>query len=49
MEASRIAVLHNIQPLIATVVAVFILGETISGTFVLGGCIAIGGVVLTEI
>ncbi len=49
MEASRIAVLHNIQPLIATVVAAFILGETISGTFVLGGCIAIGGVVLTEI
>lgn len=49
MEASRIAVLHNIQPIIATIVAAFLLGETISGTFVLGGCIAIGGVVLAEI
>lgn len=49
MEASRIAALHNIQPIIATIVAAFLLGEIISGTFVLGGCIAIAGVILTEI
>lgn len=49
MEASRIAVLQNIQPIIATAVAAILLGETISGNFVLGGCIAISGVVLTEI
>ncbi len=49
MEASRIAVLHNIQPIIATAVAAVLLGEIISGTFVLGACIAVGGVVLTEI
>ncbi len=49
MEASRVAVLHNIQPIIATIVAALILGEIISGTFILGGCIAIAGVILTEI
>ena len=49
MEASRIAVLHNIQPVIATIVAAFLLGETIGGTFILGGSVAIGGVVLTEL
>jgi len=49
MEASRVAVLHNVQPIIATAVAAVLLGETISGNFVLGGCVAISGVVLTEI
>ncbi|MCP4705038.1 MAG: DMT family transporter [candidate division Zixibacteria bacterium] len=49
MEASRVAVLHNIQPIIATIVAALILGEIISGTFILGGCIALAGVILTEI
>ena len=49
LEVSRIAILHNIQPIIATIVAYYLLSEPITGSFVLGGVIVIGGVILTEI
>lgn len=49
MEASRLAVIQNIQPIIASAVAVVLLSETISRAFVIGGIVVITGVILTEI
>jgi drug/metabolite transporter (DMT)-like permease len=49
MEASRVAVVQNIQPVIASAVAVIILNETIGQNFIIGGIIIITGVVLTEL
>jgi drug/metabolite transporter (DMT)-like permease len=49
MEASRLAVIQNIQPVIASAVAVLTLGETIGDTFLIGGAVALGGIILTEI
>lgn len=49
MDVSKVAVLQNIQPIIATAVAAVLLSEPISTAFVIGGIIAIAGVVLTEV
>jgi len=49
MDVSRVAVLQNIQPIIATAVAALLLAEPISATFIIGGVIVISGVILTEI
>ena len=48
MEATRIAVFHNIQPVIATLVAFILLGEPIGWSFVIGGVIVLTGVIITE-
>lgn len=48
MEASRAAVLTNIQPIIAGVLGFYILGETIDWQFVVGGIIILAGVYLTQ-
>ena len=48
MDASRIAVYHNMQPLLATSVAFVWLGEPVGTTFIVGGLIAIGGVIIAE-
>lgn len=49
LEASRIAVFHNLQPLIATSVAAFWLNEPLGWTFFVGGAIALGGVIFAEL
>ncbi len=49
MEASRIAVYHNVQPFLAAGVAYLWLGEPISATLIIGGLIAISGIVIAEI
>lgn len=49
MEATRIAVFHNIQPVIASLVAYIFLGESIGWSFVIGGVIVLAGVIITEI
>jgi drug/metabolite transporter (DMT)-like permease len=49
MEASRIAVYHNVQPVIASVIAYFALGESIGWAFVVGGVAVIAGVLITEL
>ncbi|MEE9441088.1 MAG: DMT family transporter [candidate division Zixibacteria bacterium] len=49
MEASRAAVLVNIQPIIAAILGYYILGESISGLFILGGMIIIAGVTVTQL
>jgi len=48
MEASRIAVYHNIQPVIATIVAYIFLGETLTVPFIIGGLIVLAGVITSE-
>jgi len=47
-EASRMAVYHNVQPVIASVVACLWLGESLTTTFLIGGIIVIVGVIVTE-
>lgn len=49
MAASRVAVIQNIQPIIATAVAVVLLNETIGQNFIIGGIIIIAGVIITEL
>ena len=46
--ASRLAAIQNIEPVIASITAVWILGETISPGFVLGGSAILCGVLLAE-
>ncbi len=48
MEASRVAVYHNLQPVVASGVAYFFLGEPLGVAFVIGGLIVLGGVIVTE-
>jgi drug/metabolite transporter (DMT)-like permease len=48
MEASRVAVVQNIQPIIASAVAAIVLSEPISSTLILGGSIVIIGVLINE-
>ncbi len=49
IEASRMAVFHNIQPVIASVMAYFWLGEPLGAAFVIGGLIVLAGVIVAEI
>ncbi len=49
MEVSRVAVIQNIQPVIASAVAVSVLNESIGRNFIIGGIIVIFGVILTEL
>ncbi|MBU0984474.1 MAG: DMT family transporter [candidate division Zixibacteria bacterium] len=49
MEASRVAVYHNFQPIVASGVAYVFLGEPLGAAFVIGGAIVLAGVVTTEI
>ncbi len=48
MDASRVAVFHNIQPIIASVVAYIFLSEPLGLSFVLGGIVVLSGVIITE-
>ena len=47
-DASRMAVYHNIQPVIAAAAAYAFLGEPVGTAFVVGGLAVIAGVVITE-
>jgi drug/metabolite transporter (DMT)-like permease len=49
LEASRIAVYHNVQPIIASAVAYAFLGESLTTPFILGGAMVIAGVLITEV
>ncbi|MDH3890057.1 MAG: DMT family transporter [candidate division Zixibacteria bacterium] len=48
MEASRIAIFHNVQPVLATLIAALWLGEQLTGTFLVGGLIVLTGVLIAE-
>ena len=46
--ASRLAAIQNVEPLIATVTAMLVLGERVSWAFMLGGAAIFLGVLLAE-
>ncbi len=48
MDASRIAVYHNMQPVVATTVAILWLGEQAGLAFIVGGAVILAGLVVTE-
>jgi drug/metabolite transporter (DMT)-like permease len=48
MEATRIAVFHNIQPIVASGVAFVFLNEPIGWPFIIGGLVILTGVIITE-
>lgn len=48
MEITRLAVFHNLQPVIASGVAFVFLAEPITLSFVTGGIIVLSGVLITE-
>ncbi|MBK7141534.1 MAG: DMT family transporter [bacterium] len=49
MPASRMAVFSNIQPVIATTVAYFTLGESLGLSFFVGAAVVLTGVLITEL
>jgi drug/metabolite transporter (DMT)-like permease len=48
MEASRIAVFHNVQPILATVISALWLGEKLGTTFMTGGLLVLIGLAISE-
>ncbi len=48
MEATRVAVFHNVQPVIAIVLAHLFLGEPLGPTFLVGAAVVLTGVLITE-
>jgi drug/metabolite transporter (DMT)-like permease len=49
MDASRVAVYHNTQPIIASYVAYSFLGEPLGALFIVGGLIVLAGLITTEL
>jgi drug/metabolite transporter (DMT)-like permease len=49
MEASRIAVFHNLQPVLAAGIAHLMIGEEITTAFVVGSLVALCGVIIAEV
>lgn len=49
VEASRLAVWHNMFPVISAAVAYFALAEPLTGAFVFGGILVLAGVTVTEV
>jgi drug/metabolite transporter (DMT)-like permease len=48
MEASKLSIFQNLQPIFATILSVLLVGESLSTSFYLGGALVIGGVLLTQ-
>ena len=48
-EASRIAPFHNLQPIFVVALAYFMIDETITWTFALGGLLVLAGVLFVEL
>jgi drug/metabolite transporter (DMT)-like permease len=48
IEASKVALFAYLQPILTTILAVLLLGQDITFAFVLGGSIAISGVILAQ-
>jgi drug/metabolite transporter (DMT)-like permease len=49
LEASQLAVYHNVQPVIASTLAYFFLGESLGLAFIVGGIVILAGVIITEV
>ncbi len=48
MEASKLSIFQNLQPIIATVLSVLFFGEVLGWEFYVGGAMVIAGVVITQ-
>ncbi len=48
IEASKVAIFANLQPILTTIFAVLLLDQIITTNFIVGGIIAISGVILTQ-
>ncbi len=48
IEASKVAIFANGQPIMTTLLAVLFLGQAVSVNFIIGGIITIAGVILTQ-
>lgn len=48
MEASRVSVLSNAQPIVAGLLGFFMLGEAVTAPFIIGAVIILAGVTLTQ-
>ncbi len=48
IETSKVAIFTNLQPVITTVLTVVLLGQSLTPIFIIGGIIAICGVILTQ-
>jgi drug/metabolite transporter (DMT)-like permease len=48
IEASKVAIFSNLQPVMTTLLAFFLLSQPISLTFIAGGAITLAGIVLTQ-
>jgi drug/metabolite transporter (DMT)-like permease len=48
IEAGKVALFANLQPILTTVLAVMLLGQSITLAFIIGGIIAISGVVVAQ-
>jgi len=48
VEAGKVALFTNLQPILTTVLAVVLLGQDVTIAFVVGGCIAITGVIVAQ-
>lgn len=49
IEATRMAVFHNLQPVLASVIAYFWLGEPLGAPFIIGGLTVLTGVIVAEL
>jgi drug/metabolite transporter (DMT)-like permease len=48
IEASKASIFSNLQPVMTTILAFIFLGQVVTPTFVIGGTIALSGVVMTQ-
>jgi len=48
VEAGKVALFTNLQPILTTALAVVLLGQDVTVPFILGGCIAITGVIVAQ-
>ena len=48
IEASKVAIFSNLQPVLTTILAAIVLSQPITLQFVIGGSIAVAGVLLTQ-
>ncbi len=49
MDTHRVAVFNNLQPVFTTILALIIFGTQPTMMFVVGGCVALAGVVMTQV
>ncbi len=48
MEASKLSIFQNLQPIIATILSVLFFGEVLGWEFYVGGAMVIAGVIITQ-